>query len=49
MGDGEKAPLPLQFKPKVRLELHGATIASAATATARCLGSEEITTTPVKV
>src|SRR5919106_6749368 len=26
MGDGEKAPLRLQFNPKVRLELHDATI-----------------------
>ena len=30
MGDGEKAPLRLQFNPKVRLELHGATITSDA-------------------
>ena len=25
MGDGEKAPLRLQFNPKVCLEFHGAT------------------------
>jgi hypothetical protein len=30
MGDGEKAPLRLQFNPKVRLEFHGATITSDA-------------------
>ena len=30
MGDGEKAPLRLQFNPKVRLEFHGSTITSAA-------------------
>ncbi len=30
MGDGEKAPLRLQFIPKVRLEFHGATITSDA-------------------
>ena len=26
MGDGEKAPLRVQFNPKVCLEFHGATI-----------------------
>ena len=26
MGDGEKAPLRLQFNPKLRLEFHGSTI-----------------------
>ena len=30
MGDGEKAPLRLQFNPKVRLEFHGSTITSDA-------------------
>ena len=30
MGDGEKAPLRLQFKPKIRLEFHGSTITSDA-------------------
>ena len=30
MGDGEKAPLRLQFNPKIRLEFHGATITSDA-------------------
>ena len=30
MGDGEKAPLRLQFNPKVCLEFHGATITSDA-------------------
>ena len=30
MGDDEKAPLRLQFNPKVRLEFHGATITSDA-------------------
>ena len=30
MGDGEKAPLRLQFNPKVRLAFHGATITSDA-------------------
>ena len=30
MGDGEKAPLRLQFNPKIRLEFHGAAIASNA-------------------
>ena len=30
MGDGEKAPLRLQFDPKVRLEFHGSTITSDA-------------------
>ena len=30
MGDGEKAPLRLQFNLKVRLEFHGATITSDA-------------------
>ena len=30
MGDGEKAPLRLQFNPKIRLEFHGSTITSAA-------------------
>jgi hypothetical protein len=30
MGDGEKAPLRLQFNPSVRLEFHGATITSDA-------------------
>ena len=30
MGDGDKTPLRLQFNPKVRLELHGATITSDA-------------------
>ncbi len=30
MGDGDKAPLRLQFNPKVRLEFHGATITSDA-------------------
>lgn len=28
MGDGEKAPLQLQFNPRVRLEFHGSTITS---------------------
>ena len=28
MGDGENAPLRLQFNPKVRLEFHGSTITS---------------------
>ena len=26
MGDGEKAPLRLQFNPKIRLEFHGSTM-----------------------
>ena len=30
MGDGEKAPLRLQFNPKIRLEFHGSTITSDA-------------------
>ena len=30
MGDGEKAPLRLQVKPKIRLEFHGSTITSDA-------------------
>ncbi|HEU0020650.1 MAG TPA: transposase [Dehalococcoidia bacterium] len=30
MGDGEKAPLRLQFNPKIRLEFRGATITSDA-------------------
>ena len=30
MGDGEKAPLRVQFNPKVCLEFHGATITSDA-------------------
>ena len=30
MGDGEKAPLRLQFDPKIRLEFHGSTITSDA-------------------
>ena len=30
MGDGEKAPLRLQFNPKVRLGFHGSTITSDA-------------------
>src|ERR687892_1976565 len=30
MGDGEKAPLRLQFNPSVRLEFHGSTITSDA-------------------
>ena len=30
MGDGEKAPLRLQFNPKVRLEFHGSTMTSDA-------------------
>ncbi len=30
MGDGEKAPLRLQFNPQIRLEFHGATITSDA-------------------
>ena len=30
MGDGEKAPLRLQFNPKIRLECHGSTITSDA-------------------
>ena len=30
MGDGENAPLRLQFNPKVRLEFHGSTITSDA-------------------
>src|ERR671919_2607787 len=30
MGDAEKAPLRLQFNPKIRLEFHGATITSDA-------------------
>ena len=30
MGDGEKAPLRLQFKPKIRLEFDGSTITSDA-------------------
>jgi len=30
MGDGEKAPLRLQFNPKVRLEFHGSAITSDA-------------------
>ena len=30
MGEGEKALLRLQFDPKVRLQLHGATITSDA-------------------
>ena len=30
MGDGEKAPLRLEFNPKVRLEFHGSTITSDA-------------------
>ena len=30
MGDGEKAPLRLQFNPKVRLEFHGSTITTDA-------------------
>jgi hypothetical protein len=30
MGDSEKAPLRLQFNPKIRLEFHGATITSDA-------------------
>jgi hypothetical protein len=30
MGDGEKAPLRLNFNPKVRLEFHGSTITSDA-------------------
>ncbi len=30
MGDGENAPLRLQFNPKVRLEIHGSTITSDA-------------------
>ncbi len=30
MGDGENAPLRLQFNPKVRLEFHGSTITSNA-------------------
>ena len=30
MGDAEKAPLRLQFNPKIRLEFHGATISSDA-------------------
>jgi len=30
MGDSEKAPLRLQFNPKVRLEFHGSTITSDA-------------------
>ena len=30
MGNGEKAPLRLQFNPKVRLEFHGATVTSDA-------------------
>jgi hypothetical protein len=28
MGDGEKAPLRLQFNPKIRLEFRGAAITS---------------------
>jgi hypothetical protein len=30
MGDGDKAPLRLQFNPRVRLEFHGSTITSDA-------------------
>ena len=30
MGDGEKAPLRLQFNPKIQLEFRGATITSDA-------------------
>ena len=30
MGDDERAPLRLQFNPKIRLEFHGATITSDA-------------------
>ena len=30
MGDGEKAPLRLQFNPQIRLEFHGSTITSDA-------------------
>ena len=30
MGDGEKAPLRLQFNPKIHLEFHGSTITSDA-------------------
>ena len=30
MSDGEKAPLRLQFNPKVRLEFHGSNITSDA-------------------
>ncbi len=30
MGDGEKAPLRLQFNPKIRLEFRGVTITSDA-------------------
>jgi hypothetical protein len=30
MGDGDKAPLRLQFNPSVRLEFHGSTITSNA-------------------
>ena len=30
MGDGEKAPIRLQFNPQVRLEFHGSTITSDA-------------------
>ena len=30
MGDGEKAPLPLKFNPKTRLESRGAAITSDA-------------------